>query len=518
MEFVCDSKYIILPASFEAQKKRLLFYIDGEVAFDLVVALDNYAPDFRFPINVERFMGKTISLECEPEVNISFEKSDLPEADYDGKYRPLVHFTAKRGWINDPNGLTFYKGKYLMYFQHNPAATTWENMHWGAAKSDDLIHWEEYGDVLFPDEDGTIFSGSAIIDRENKSGLKNGEEDVILYYYTCAGNTSRASKGKKFTQRIAYSNDGGRTLIKLEKPAIDFVTGENRDPKIVYYEQGDFYVIPIYLDGHEFAFFKSEDLLNWREFQRIEMSEDAECPDFYPLRTRENEIKWVLSAASDRYYIGSFDGDKYVPETDLQRLHYGNASYAAQSWSDLSGGRRVRTAFAKTVIPGMPFGCCMNVPQEMSLKRINGRLQLCASPVEELNVLRLNTLNYENVSIDSGNSFACRINNRAVLLSAEFEDRESFEISLYGLDIKYDGINSELKCADCMAPVSSIDGRVKITVIYDTVYSEIFAQDGSVFMGMAYIQDSMLHNLEIRSESALAIKISISELKSYHGK
>lgn len=515
MEFLCDSKYLVFPASHYAQNKRIYFYIDDKLVYDFVMALDYDTPDYEFHLNVERFKGKNIRVECDCDMDIIINKSDSKNYGYDGKYRPYAHFTAKRGWLNDPNGLTYYNGKYLMFYQHNPVACTWENMHWGYAVSDDLIRWEEREIALFADEDGTMFSGSAIIDTRNVTGLKENDNDVILLFYTCAGSTSEASKGKPFTQNLAYSTDGGETFVKYAKnPLIGQIVGGNRDPKVIYHEPTDSYIMVFFLENHEFTIYTSKNLLDWTELQRITMSEDAECPDFYSLAVDgdKNNTKWVFNAASDRYYIGSFDGKKYTPETELKRLNWGNNSYAAQSWSDIPD-RKIRTAFATVVIPRQPFGSVMNIPQEMSLKTVNGEICLCAEPVKEIEKLYIGTSTFDNVKVDDANPFRYKAKSKCCDISLKASSSSVFKLSLFGLCIEYG--NGTLKCLDKKATVKGVNGTVDLRIVIDTVYAEIFADCGSVFMGMSYIQDSNLNRLNISAENAIIEKLTISEMDSF---
>jgi len=111
-----------------------------------------------------------------------------PDAKETGQHRPGYHFTPRQGWMNDPNGLVFYRGEYHLFFQHNPGATKWGDMHWGHAVSSDLVHWRELPISLEPDALGTIYSGSGVIDRNNTSGFKRGDEDPIVVFYTSAGD------------------------------------------------------------------------------------------------------------------------------------------------------------------------------------------------------------------------------------------------------------------------------------------------------------------------------------------
>ncbi len=518
VEFYADSKYLVFPVSNHAKNKRLYFYIDGKLVYDIIFSLDYDTPDFYVPLNIERFYGKTVQISCDKDIKIQIDKRDNVDTSYDGKFRPYAHFTAKRGWLNDPNGLVYYQGYYHMFFQHNPVDCKWENMHWGHAVSSDLIHWQEKEIAFYPDGDGTVFSGSAIIDRKNVTGLKQNDNDVILIFYTCAGSTSEASKGKPFTQNLAYSADGGNTFIKYGKnPLIPQIVGENRDPKVIYYEPDDSYIMALFLDDHDYALFKSKNMLDWKQIQKIRLSEDAECPDFFPLAVNNDykNIKWVFIGASDRYFIGNFDGERFTIESDLMRLNYGNNSYAAQTWSDIPG-RRIRTAFSKIIIPGEPYAGCMNLPQEMFLKTIDGETRLCVLPVKETGLLYTTEKHFTNVSISADRPFKHQVFSKCCDITLTVSIENSFAFTLFGFDLSYDTKRSVLKCIDKEAPVKGENGLLTIRLIMDTVNAEIFAENGSIFMGMTYIQDYNLNTLSISSESSGDhIDIHVAELTAF---
>ena len=154
---------------------------------------------------------------------------------YKETYRPQFHFTPKTNWTNDPNGLIHYKGEYHLFFQHNPSGIDWGNMTWGHAVSRDLVHWKQLPHAIYPDELGTIFSGSGVVDWKNTGGFQTGDEAVLVNFYTSAGN--HAPEPVPFTQSIAYSNDRGRSWIKYEgNPVIEHIVASNRDPKVIWHE------------------------------------------------------------------------------------------------------------------------------------------------------------------------------------------------------------------------------------------------------------------------------------------
>lgn len=518
MELRCHQKYLLLPISFYAKEKRLCFYHDGVLVYDLMVKLDQETPDFLLPINIQRFQGQTLHLSCEG-MTLDFTCADSFPDPYAGKYRPLAHFTAQRGWLNDPNGLVWMNGQYWMFFQHNPAGTTWENCHWGLAVSPDLMHWQEQDIALYPDSEGTIFSGSGILDSRHVSGLGDGKQSTMLCFYTSAGDTSLLSRGKPYTQCLAFSTDGGHTLQRYAgNPVLPQLAWGNRDPKIVYDPASDRYVMALYLEGHDFALFRSDDLLHWSELQRLTLEEDAECPDFYPLPVDGDptHTRWVFSAASDRYLIGRFDGQRFTPETPLLRLNWGNAFYAAQSWSHAPQDRRIRTAFFSITLPGMPFGSCMAIPQEMSLRTVNGAIRLCAQPVPELANLATSSVCLQDVSLSAGQPFQQSVSSRCCDITLRLSAAVSFTLQLWGLTLTHHAPEHVLRCLDREAPVQGMDGILTLRIILDTLTAEIFADDGSVFLGLTYVQDANWKQLTLTTDApATVTQLQITQLHPF---
>ena len=167
---------------------------------------------------------------------------------YDEAYRPQFHFTYKKGWMSDINGLFYYDGEYHFFSQHNPAGPglDYRNIHWGHAVSKDLIHWTELPPALAPDKDGPIFSGSAVVDWKNTSGLQTGTEPVIVAFYTAA--RYMLPDKADGVQSMAYSNDRGRTWTKYAgNPVLPAITHYNRDPKVLWHEPTGKWVMVITL-------------------------------------------------------------------------------------------------------------------------------------------------------------------------------------------------------------------------------------------------------------------------------
>ena len=250
------------------------------------------------------------------------EKPAPPSPLYAEIYRPQFHFTAARDWLNHPNGLVFFKGEYHLFFQRTPQSLESGDKSWGHAISTDLVHWEQLADALSPDRYGDIWSGSAVVDRDNTAGFQNGDEPALVAMYTAAGGHSAESKGEAFTQRLAYSTDRGRTWKMYEKnPVIAHIVGGNRDPRMVWYSPGKKWILALYLDKNTYALFSSPDLKSWTKLQDLNVPGCGECPDFFPMPVdgSKDNIKWVFTAANGRYLVAHSTGRGLLPKRNFGR-------------------------------------------------------------------------------------------------------------------------------------------------------------------------------------------------------
>lgn len=295
---------------------------------------------------------------------------------------PKVHFAAEYGWINDPNGLIFHDGIYEIYFQHNPHGTQWGNMTWGHARTKDFLSYEELDPVLFPDENGTMFSGCGIV---NERGLLGLPKDALLLFYTAAGGTNEESAGKEFTIRMAYSVDGGNTYVKFGEPVLESLAVENRDPKVFWHEETLSYILVLWLENEDFAIFRSADLEHFTLSQRLTLKGGFECPDLFCLPVEgSKENKWVFWAADGSYYVGVFDGYTFT-QTQERKIAYEriyengeekpSLAYAAQTYSGV-GDQVMSIPWLKTDCVADQTTGVLGLPRYFSLKETGDGLVL----------------------------------------------------------------------------------------------------------------------------------------------
>ncbi len=370
------SRFAILPVNRRSPGVMVLKNGEKEVyAFHISYAPDD--PEYLVYADLRSFLGQDLSFFYNGRKIAPPSLSG--EASVDSGDRPRVHFTAPWGWINDPNGLSFYRGKYRLFCQHNPFGDVWGNMHWGYAESENLLTWTWKGEALYPERiDSTEFSGSAVVDEDNTAGFGCGAHILI---YTEADETNG------FTQNLAWSSDGEHYEKYAGNPVIPTICRTNRDPKVIRHPDTKRWILALYLEGDEFALFSSDNLLSWQMIQRFSFPEANECPDFFPLQTPEGEEKWVFWEAGGKYLIGDFDGRRFTFENrrrELTKRNAETAAYAAQTVSGDPKGRRLLIFWEKTEMKGLPYTSQHSIPLSLSLIRADGECKLRASLPSEI--------------------------------------------------------------------------------------------------------------------------------------
>ena len=410
---------------------------------------------------------------------------------YQETYRPQFHFTAKKNWLNDPNGLVYYKGEYHLFFQHNPSGINWGNMTWGHAVSPDMLHWEQLPHAIEPDELGTIFSGSAVVDWNNTAGFQTGEEKVLVAFYTSAG--AHAPTPKPFTQSIAYSNDRGRTWTKYRNnPVIGHIKGSNRDPKVIWHASSSRWVMALYLDGNEYALLTSSNLKEWTLQSTLEMPGVRECPDLFelPVDGDEKNTKWVFWGGNGNYVIGSFDGKTFTKETQPLRSEWGNNGYAGQTWSDIpeSDGRRLQMLWMSGGrFPEMPFNQQMTFPCEVTLRTFPEGIRLCRQPVQEIESLHGEHHNWRDLLLKPGQNPLAGVAGELFHIRAEIELGDAAEVgfTVRGVPVSYNVKEKKLTCLGKSAPLDPVRGAIELRIIVDRTSIEIFANGGRIAMSFS---------------------------------
>ncbi|MGQ9632389.1 MAG: glycoside hydrolase family 32 protein [bacterium] len=528
------NRYLNLPVKNGAPKVRMSFLAEGKKVREFEIELADGTPDFWVFSDVGAFEERTLTIEAEGEKIPAGALESIAQSDaiegaeslYKEKHRPQFHFSSRRGWNNDPNGLVYYKGEYHLFYQHNPYGWRWGNMHWGHAVSTDLVHWEELPDALEPDERGTIFSGSGLVDWNNTAGFQTGDENVLVNVYTSAGGTSERSKGKPFVQSIAYSNDRGRTWTKYERnPVLGHIVGSNRDPKVIWHEPTRKWVMALYLDENDYALFSSPDLLRWERLCTITIPGASECPDIFelPVDGDPQNKSWVFWAANGSYLLGHFDGRTFVQEGDVHRCNWGGDSYAAQTWSDIppEDGRRIQIAWLRVDLPGMPFNQQMTFPCELTLETTSEGIRLFSRPVKEIEKLHGKKHSRRNVNLAPGENPLSQISGELFDIRAEFEVGEAtgFGFAIRGIPVAYDVRRGVLSCQAKTAPLFPVDGKIRLQILVDRTSIEIFGNDGRIAMPIGVIPEDGDRSLEVYTEGGITLvnSLEVYELRSIWG-
>lgn len=393
-------------------------------------------------------------------------------------YRPQYHFTPPTGWMNDPNGMVYFNGEYHLCYQYHPWSTLWGPMHWGHAVSRDLVHWEHLPVAMRPDANGYIFSGSAVVDGENTSGLFP-EGSGLVAVFTHADEYPGTERPRQ-RQSLSYSTDNGRSWIKYPgNPVLaDEAVTDFRDPKVFRHGPSGRWVM-VLAAGDHVRFYHSRDLLEWTlagTFGEAEGSHDGvwECPDLFelPVEGQPGSSRWVLlvsigdqeehqEGSRTQYFIGSFDGERFVngnpPQTVLWADH-GRDNYAGVTWSDVpeEDGRRLYMGWMSNwkyanQTPTGSWRSAMTLPRVLSLREFSGGIRLVQCPAPELMPLRREKVLLEDLTLMPGHNPLASCKGTQYELIAEFElgtaSEFGFKLRSSGGEetvVAYDAVTNEL--------------------------------------------------------------------------
>lgn len=436
--------------------------------------------------------------------------------------RPSYHYAPERNWMNDPNGLVYYDGEYHLFYQYNPHGDRWGHMSWGHAVSRDLMIWEELP-VAIPETDNLMaFSGSAVIDWNNTSGLgKDGRPPMVAIY------TGANTKTNIQSQYLAYSNDRGRTFT-VHGEVLDIGSTEFRDPKVFWHAATKRWVMAVVLAvENKVSFYTSPNLKDWThasDFGPVgARGKNWECPDLFELPVeggRPGEKRWVLSVnlgdnavaggSGGQYFVGDFDGTKFTPVPgwgDAPRwMDWGADFYAAVSWNDMPAKdpRRVWIGWANNWdyaqdVPTYPARGLMTVPRTVRLLKVASGYRIAQAPVSELERWRTGHKTASRIRLGE-KPVSLPVTGGAVELKLEIDTGTSEQLALVLTDTKgyqtligvtpaanevfIDRTRSGPRFHDRFtgrhaAPVDLKSGKVKLRVLVDESIIELYVNDGS---------------------------------------
>ncbi len=515
-EIVIEKRYLHLPVKNGAAKQRMKVSVGDKIVDEFDIELADGQPDFWVFLDVAAHKGQKARVDVGrlPEESKGLaaiaQSDDVPDAAglYKEKYRPQFHFSSRRGWNNDPNGLVFHKGEYHLFYQHNPYGWNWGNMHWGHAVSKDLVHWTELPIAIYPFRYGDwVFSGSAIVDKENTAGWKKGDEEVIVAAYTSTGRG----------EAIAYSNDRGRTFTDYEKNPV--VKHSGRDPKLIWFAPGKHWVMAVYdeFGGKRWiAFHTSPNLKDWTFQSRTEGY--FECPEIFelPVDADKAKTRWVVYAADGAYAVGSFDGKAFTPDhPGKHRFNWGNCFYASQTFNNIppENGRRIQIAWGRVGHKDMPFNQMMNFPVQLTLRTTEEGVRMFAEPVREIELLHA-----KKHALKEGDSSLKGIGGDLFHIIGEFEPGEAAQVGLAirGTQVVYDAKAQQLEARGCKAPLKPEGGKVRLEILVDRTSVEVFANRGRIYMPVGVIPPDDNRSLDVfaRGGAAKLLSLAVHELCS----
>lgn len=472
-------------------------------------------------------------------------------------YRPQYHFTPPEKWMNDPNGLLFHKGIYHLFYQYYPDDIVWGPMHWGHATSKDLIKWTHKPVALYPDKLGYIFSGSAVMDTHNSSGLGTAQNPPMIAIFTYHDPKGEGEGRTDFQyQGIAYSLDEGDTWTKYEgNPVIGNDTIKDfRDPKVFWHDATQKWVM-LLVAGDHLKIYNSTNLTEWTYLSDFGKNQGAhggvwECPDLFELEIAgTQEKKWVLlisinpgapnGGSGTQYFVGDFDGTRF---TSSQKEHkwvdWGADNYAGVTYNGLPDSERTFMGWMSNwnyaqETPTEVWRSAMTLPRKLSLFKNNTGTYLKNYPLPAIDEYAYGATSHDsmknNMTLSSANFNEMRldftipgtlddfqlnfINVKGNSLKIGFDKKENH----FFIDRHKSGMTSfEPRFADAIHTAPAILENTKdvdFTLFMDTSSVELFVDKGSTVMTEQIFPDTLYTALTFKSKTKDIAPLTVSKIK-----
>jgi len=473
---------------------------------------------------------------------------------YSELHRPQFHFSPKRNWMNDPNGLIQFKGTYHLYYQYNPSGPQWGHMNWGHATSSDLVHWKEK-EVALPEKEHMIFSGTTALDKD---------KETLIAAFTSFEYDLNEKGGlipKRQHQSIAKSIDRGASFQEIdENPVLDIGSPEFRDPKLFFDPRTQKWNMLVSLaTEHKIAFYQSVDVIHWEktsEFGPMGNTDAVwECPDLFELTTDAGGSKWILTLSAGhpqkghlgmQYFVGDFDGTHFTPDTQDYPLYldYGKDFYAGITFAN-TGQNQYATLMAwigshvySSDTPTAPWRGAMSLPRDLHLARSENQWMLRSRPpyayIEALCGLswKREGLRLFNGTVEppvKTKSFVAKLHikdSRAKTLGIKILKSKQGE-TLIGVDFKKGWVyldrrrsheqpfHDQFPSCD-YAPFEVSKGEVVLDIFVDHSIIEVFINNGERTLTSLVFPDAEGHTLKLFVENGEAVfeKVEITTLKS----
>jgi len=472
-------------------------------------------------------------------ISKSVTSQSYDDIDYSEPLRPQFHFSSGRNWINDPNGMVYDGEKYHLFFQHNPNAPQWGNMTWGHAVSPDMVHWKQVKHALMPyrvdGQSGTIFSGTAVVDRNNSLGVQKGDIPTLCAFFTFATQP-------KFYQAMAYSTDRGETWTYWNegRPVVEnqgFDAGE-RDPKVFWHEASQRWVMVLWVQQNpgRVRFLTSQNLTDWTFASDLVRDWAFECMDlaFILLDGDSARTKAVLYDASFDYEVGTFDGQEFHTEAGPFRAGGGNF-YAAQTFNNQPQQRTIQIGWMRggpnpAEEYGLPYNGQMSFPCELMLRTTDSGTRLFVWPIREFESLQRAIHTRTDAALGAGDKLLAELGPLDLIdIEIDFSpgSAKRIECKLSGASITYDRENERLQYSgvrdygepeivtafDQLAPRN---GSVKLRMLIDRQSVEFYAFGGERFYVGFYSprHDAGNQSIEALEGNAVVNRLVVRELDS----